>query len=96
MRSLYSPETRQEAVRRVIQEGMPVRHVAQEMRIGEGSVFFWVRRHRQTSRIAANVNHLNASVRALERQVDDLRERLGRVETLATTQGSAANDAPCD
>ena len=43
----YSPAQKLEAVQRVVRDGRSVVDVAREMRVGEGSVFFWVRRYRQ-------------------------------------------------
>lgn len=47
MRARYSTELKVEAIRRVVHEGRPVVDVALEFGIGEGSVFFWVRRYRE-------------------------------------------------
>ncbi|MBN8261874.1 MAG: transposase [Xanthomonadales bacterium] len=43
----YSPAQKLEAVQRVVRDGRSVADVAREMRVGEGSVFFWVRRYRE-------------------------------------------------
>ena len=43
----YSPAQKLEAVQRVVRNGRSVADVAREMRVGEGSVFFWVRRYRE-------------------------------------------------
>ena len=46
----YSAVHKLEAVRRVTEDGFSVPHVAREMGVSEGSLFFWVRRHRQFKR----------------------------------------------
>ena len=43
----YSAARKYEAVRRVIEDGLSVHDVASEMGVGEGSLFFWLRRYRQ-------------------------------------------------
>ena len=43
----YSPAQKLEAVQRVVRDGRSVAEVAREMSVGEGSVFFWVRRYRE-------------------------------------------------
>ena len=43
----YSAVQKLEAVQRVVRDGRSVADVAREMRVGEGSVFFWVRRYRE-------------------------------------------------
>ena len=43
----YDVRQKIEAVRRVVEDGRSVAEVAREMGVGEGSVFFWVRRYRQ-------------------------------------------------
>lgn len=43
----YSAACKYEAVRRVMEDGRSVQDVAREMGIGEGSLFFWLRRYRQ-------------------------------------------------
>ena len=43
----YSPAQKLEAVQRMVRDGRSVVYVAREMRVGEGSVFFWVRRYRE-------------------------------------------------
>jgi transposase-like protein len=47
MRPRYPTELKVEAIRRVVHEGRPVVDVALEFGVGEGSVFFWVRRYRE-------------------------------------------------
>jgi transposase-like protein len=47
MRARYPTELKVEAIRRVVHEGRAVVDVAQEFGVGEGSVFFWVRRYRE-------------------------------------------------
>ena len=46
-RRRYSAAHKLKAVRRVIEDGCSVCDVAREMGVSEGSLFFWVRRHRQ-------------------------------------------------
>lgn len=46
-RPRYSAAYKLEAVRRVTQNGRSVCDVAREMGVGEGSLFFWVRRYRE-------------------------------------------------
>lgn len=43
----YSAARKYEAVRRVVEDGRSVHDVAGEMGVGEGSLFFWLRRYRQ-------------------------------------------------
>lgn len=43
----YSAAHKYEAVRRVVEDGRSVQDVASEMGVGEGSLFFWLRRYRQ-------------------------------------------------
>lgn len=43
----YSAACKYEAVRRVMEDGRSVQEVAREMGVGEGSLFFWLRRYRQ-------------------------------------------------
>ena len=61
MRPRYSAAQKVEAVSRVTEDGHSVSHVAREMGVSQGSLFFWVRRHRQfmrpslaTARVEAN------------------------------------------
>ena len=60
-RPRYSAAHKLEAVSRVTEDGHSVSHVAREMGVSQGSLFFWVRRHRQfmrpslaTARVEAN------------------------------------------
>lgn len=47
------PATRKiEAVRRVVEDGRRVCDVAREAGVGEGSLFFWVRRYREFAQCA--------------------------------------------
>lgn len=46
----YPAALKLEAVSRVTEDGYSVSHVAREMGLSEGSLFFWVRRHRQFMR----------------------------------------------
>lgn len=46
-RPRYSAARKYEAVRRVVEDGRSVHDVASEMGVGEGSLFFWLRRYRQ-------------------------------------------------
>lgn len=46
-RARYSVAHKIEAVRRVTEDGHSVSDIAREMGVGRGSLFFWVRRHRQ-------------------------------------------------
>ena len=46
----YTATRKAEAVRRVVEDGWSVGAVAREMGVGEGSLFFWVRRYRQMTR----------------------------------------------
>jgi len=43
----YSAARKIEAVKRVVEDGCSVCDVAREAGVSEGSLFFWVRRHRQ-------------------------------------------------
>ena len=81
MNRLYSQRTKDEAVRRVVVERQPVSQVAREMRIGEGSVFFWVRRHRQTAPRNAAGPLLRETILRLERRVLTLQSQLQTVST---------------
>ena len=46
----YPASSKVEAVRRVVEDGHSVCSVAREFGIGEGSLFFWVRRYREFAR----------------------------------------------
>lgn len=46
-RPRYPVARKYEAVRRVVEDGRSVQDVASEMGVGEGSLFFWLRRYRQ-------------------------------------------------
>lgn len=60
-RPRYSAAQKLAAVRRVAEDGCSVPHVAREMGVGEGSLFFWMRRHRQFLRPSLAPSRLEAS-----------------------------------
>lgn len=51
-RCRYPAAHKVEAVRRVVENGHSVSSVARDLRVSEGSLFFWVRRYREFARRA--------------------------------------------
>lgn len=76
MRYLYSRETKEEAIRRVVHGKQRVRQVAAEMKIGEGSLFFWLRRHRQGE---LGNRALVDQIDVLERRIEEMLNRVNRL-----------------
>lgn len=57
-RARYSASLKIEAVQRVVRDGRSVHEVAREMRVGEGSLFFWLRRYREFGAAERNLQSL--------------------------------------
>ena len=60
-RPRYSAAHKIKAVRRVTEDGCSVCDVAREMGVSEGSLFFWVRRHRQIVKPSMAATRLEAT-----------------------------------
>ncbi len=60
-RARYSAAHKIQAVRRVTEDGCSVCDVAREMGVSEGSLFFWVRRHRQFMASARGMARIEAT-----------------------------------
>lgn len=57
MRRTYGQNAKTEAIRRVIEEGQPVDKVSREMQIERGSLFFWIRRAKQSAKQKFRATH---------------------------------------
>ena len=76
MKRFYSDETRKEAIRRVVVDRRSVSSVAREMRVGEGTVYFWVRRHRQLVPRDARLPEFRHAILQIEARLRRLQSRV--------------------
>ena len=88
-RMKYSPEFRELAVRRVIDESRPIVDVAREISVLEGTLSNWVRLYRDQHPVEERP--LSVSERArlqdLEREVRELRMKTELLEKVAALAG---------
>ena len=73
----YDAETKARAIARVVHDGRSVNEAANEFGVGEGSLFFWLRRYRQLaanrqriSSLSHDLHELEARLRSAERQLE--------------------------